>query len=287
VSRREAATPESRLVSGPGPAIVSALELREVVKHYRSGAETVRAVDGVTLRIEAGEMVALYGPSGSGKTTLLMLAAALIAPDAGSILFGGRDVAGLSPRESARYRRHKVGLITQEFHLMPGAGALDNALIKLPVLGLTLREARARTRPWLQRVGLGERLEHLPEQLSMGERQRVAIARALVGEPGLLLADEPTGSLDSRRTAEILVLLREICRERGIPGLLVTHDADAVDYVDRAFTLRDGHLTESSADATARLSAAPAGESPAAPAGEHPEWPAARPAQAQPAGSRS
>jgi putative ABC transport system ATP-binding protein len=224
---------------------VSALELREVVKHYRSGAETVRAVDGVTLRIEAGEFVALYGPSGSGKTTLLMLAAALIAPDRGSIVFGGRDIAGLSPRESARYRRHDVSLITQEFHLMPGAGALDNALIKLPVLGLTLREARERTRPWLQRVGLGERLEHLPEQLSMGERQRVAIARALVGEPGLLLADEPTGSLDSKRTAEILALLREICRERAIPGLLVTHDADAVGYVDRAFTLRDGHLTES------------------------------------------
>jgi putative ABC transport system ATP-binding protein len=266
----------------PGAAAVSALELCEVLKRYRSGGETIRAVDRVSLRIEAGELVALYGPSGSGKTTLLMLAAALLAPEAGSILFGGRDIARLTPRESARYRRHDVGLITQEFHLMPGAGALDNALIKLPVLGFTLREARARTLPWLQRVGLGERLDHLPEQLSMGERQRVAIARALAGEPGLLLADEPTGSLDSKRTAEILALLRDICRERSIPGLLVTHDADAVDYVDRALTLRDGRLSESPAAPTARgasREARSAGELAQRSAGETP--------RARIAGSRS
>jgi putative ABC transport system ATP-binding protein len=228
---------------------VSALELREVVKHYRGGGETVRAVDGVSLNIAAGEFVALYGPSGSGKTTLLMLAAALIAPDRGSILFGGRDIARLSSRESARYRRHDVGLVSQEFHLMPGAGALDNAMIKLPVLGFTLREARERTRPWLERVGLGARADHLPEQLSMGERQRVAIARALAGEPGLLLADEPTGNLDSRRTREILALMRDLCRERAIPGLLVTHDSDAISFVDRVHTLRDGHLLDSRATA--------------------------------------
>jgi putative ABC transport system ATP-binding protein len=247
VSRREprASGLQPRRAHRLGVGTVTALELRAVVKHYRSGAETVRAVDGVSLRIEAGELVALYGPSGSGKTTLLMLAAALIAPDAGAVLFDERDVARFSARESAEYRRRDVGLITQEFHLMPGASALDNALIKLPVLGFNLREARARTRPWLERVGLGDRLRHLPEQLSMGERQRVAIARALTGEPGLLLADEPTGSLDSARTAEILALLRDICRERRIPGLLVTHDADAAGYVDRAFTLRDGHLRES------------------------------------------
>jgi putative ABC transport system ATP-binding protein len=223
---------------------VSALELREVVKHYRGGGELVRAVDGVSLTVEAGEFVALYGPSGSGKTTLLMLAAALLAPDRGSIVFAGQDIARLSPRASARYRRRDVGLVSQEFHLMPGASALDNALIKLPVLGFTLREARARTRPWLERVGLGERAEHRPEQLSMGERQRVAIARALVGEPGLLLADEPTGNLDSSRTAEILALMRDLCRERGVPGLLVTHDSDAISFVDRVHTLRDGHLLD-------------------------------------------
>lgn len=225
---------------------MSALELREVVKHYRGGGETVRAVDGVSLAIEGGELVALYGPSGSGKSTLLMLAAALLAPDRGSILFQGRDIARLSPRESACYRRRDVGLVTQELHLMPGASALDNALIKLPVLGFTLREARCRTLPWLERVGLAERAEHRPEQLSMGERQRVAIARALVGEPGLLLADEPTGNLDSKRSAEILALLRDLCRERALPGLLVTHDSDAISFVDRVHTLRDGRLREGS-----------------------------------------
>jgi putative ABC transport system ATP-binding protein len=231
---------------------VSALELRELVKHYRGGGETVRAVDGVTLTIEAGELVALCGPSGSGKSTLLMMAAALLAPDAGTIIFDGRDVARLSARESAAYRRRVVGLVSQEFHLIPGSSALDNAMIKLPVLGFTLREARAKTLPWLERLGLGERASSRPDQLSMGERQRVAIARALVGEPGLLLADEPTGNLDSTRSREIVVLMREICRERAMPGLLVTHDSDAISVVDRVHTLRDGKLLD---PGSARLAA--------------------------------
>lgn len=223
---------------------MSALALREVVKHYQSGGETVRAVDGVTLEIEPGELVALYGPSGSGKTTLLLLAAGLMAPDAGSVAFDGYDIGGMSDRDSARYRLRDVGFVFQSFHLMPGASALDNALIKLPVSGYTVREAREMTIPWLQRVGLGARLDHRPEQLSMGERQRVAIARALVNEPRLLLADEPTGNLDSARTREILALLRDVCHERGMPGLLVTHDAEAVSFVDRALTLRDGRLLD-------------------------------------------
>jgi putative ABC transport system ATP-binding protein len=221
---------------------VPALQLRELVKHYHGGSETVRAVDGVTLTIEKGELVALYGPSGSGKSTLLMLVAGLLAPDAGSVSFGGREVGAFSARESAAYRREDVGLISQEFHLIPGASALDNAMIKLPVLGYTLREARAKTLPWLDRLGLAARASHRPEQLSMGERQRVAIARALVGEPRLLLADEPTGNLDSARSREILGLLAEICREQAIPGLLVTHDPDASAFVARAHTLRDGRL---------------------------------------------
>ncbi len=223
---------------------MSGLALQGVVKHYRGGEETVRAVDGVTLAIEPGELVALYGPSGSGKSTLLMLIAALLAPDAGSIVFGGRDVARLSGGQAAAYRRHEVGLVSQEFHLIPGSSALDNAMIKLPVLGFSLREARAHTLPWLERVGLAGRAAHTPESLSMGERQRVTIARALASEPGLLLADEPTGNLDSARTHEILTLLREICRERAIPGLLVTHDGDAQAFVDRVLTLRDGRLYE-------------------------------------------
>jgi putative ABC transport system ATP-binding protein len=223
---------------------MSALALCDVVKHYSSGGETVRAVDGVTLQIDAGEFVALYGPSGSGKTTLLLLAAGLMSCDSGRVLFDGRDVGALSTRDSANYRLRDVGFVFQSFHLIPGASALDNALIKLPASGCTVREAREKTAPWLERVGLGDRLGHLPEQLSMGERQRVAIARALVGEPGLLLADEPTGNLDSVRTGEILALLRNVCHERGIPGLLVTHDVEATSFVDRTLTLRDGRLLE-------------------------------------------
>jgi putative ABC transport system ATP-binding protein len=232
---------------------MSALRLRQVVKHYPSGGETVRAVDGVTLEIEPGELVALYGPSGSGKTTLLLLAAGLIDPDAGEVSFDGRDLSAMSTRESAAYRLHEVGFVFQSFHLMPGASALDNALIKLPICGYTLRQARVKTTPWLQRVGLGDRLEHRPHQLSMGERQRVAIARALVGEPRLLLADEPTGNLDSARTREILALLGEVCHENDIPGLLVTHDSEAMPYVDRTLTLRDGCLLDGISEELAQL----------------------------------
>jgi ABC-type lipoprotein export system ATPase subunit len=223
---------------------VSTLELREVVKHYSTGVETVKAVDGVSLTISGGEFVALYGPSGSGKTTLLLLAAGLTAPDSGTVLFDGQHVEEFSERDGALYRRKDVGFVFQSFHLMPHTSALDNATIKLTGSGHTLREARRLATPWLERVGLGSRVEHTPEQLSMGERQRVAIARALVNEPRLLLADEPTGNLDSTRSQEILALMRDICHERGIPGLLVTHDPHATSFVDRVHTLRDGHLAE-------------------------------------------
>ncbi len=223
---------------------MAALALRGVVKHYQGGGETVRAVDGVSLAVEAGEIVALYGPSGSGKSTLLMLIAGLLAVDEGSIVFDRREVTRFSARESAAYRRHDLGFVSQEFHLVPNASALDNAMIGLGPLGFTPREARAKTLPWLARLGLAARASHTSEELSMGERQRVAIAAALVGEPGLLLADEPTGNLDSARSREILALMREICREREIPGLLVTHDADAIDFVDRVMTLRDGRLLD-------------------------------------------
>jgi putative ABC transport system ATP-binding protein len=218
-------------------------ELRDVVKHYPSGGETVRAIDGVSLKVEPGEFVALYGPSGSGKTTLLLLAAGLMAPDSGSVLFDDRDVGGMSERERATYRRRDVGFVFQSFHLMPGSTAVENALIKLPISGYTVREGREMAAVWLERLGLGDRLEHRPEQLSMGQRQRVAIARALVGEPHMILADEPTGNLDSASTRDILGLLRDICHERRIPGLLVTHDPDAMAFVDRTVNLRDGALT--------------------------------------------
>jgi putative ABC transport system ATP-binding protein len=223
---------------------VSTLEFRDVVKHYSTGIETVKAVDGVSMTVGPGEFVALYGPSGSGKTTLLLLAAALLSPESGSVSFDGRVLSELSEREAALYRRRDVGFVLQSFHLMPHTSALDNATIKLTGDGCTLREGRRRALPWLERVGLGARVAHTPEQLSMGERQRIAIARALANDPRLLLADEPTGNLDSKRGAEILELMRDICHERGIPGLVVTHDRDAVAIVDRVHTLRDGHVAD-------------------------------------------
>jgi putative ABC transport system ATP-binding protein len=224
--------------------VSAALELRELVKHYSSDSEVVRAVDGVSLTVAPGELIALYGPSGSGKTTLLLLTAGLLTPDAGSVQFDGRDVTRLPAAEGARHRRRNVGFVFQSFHLMAGASALDNAALKLLSDGWTLRDARRVTRPWLERVGLDAREDHTPDRLSMGERQRVAIARALVGEPRMLLTDEPTGNLDSKRSREILALLRDLCHERGIPGLLVTHDPQARAFVDRVHTLRDGHLSE-------------------------------------------
>ncbi len=223
---------------------MGALELRDVVKHYAGGAETVRAVDGVTLTIEPGEFVALYGPSGSGKSTLLSMCAAVFAPDQGSIRFDGREVGAFSERERSVYRRDDVGFVSQEFLLTPHATALDEAMMGLGASGFTGREARNKALPWLERLGLSARVSHTTEQLSMGERQRVAIARALVGEPGLLLTDEPTGNLDTERSEEVLELLREICREREAPGVLVTHDPEAVKFVDRVLRLRDGRLVD-------------------------------------------
>jgi putative ABC transport system ATP-binding protein len=220
------------------------LELRDVVKHYRVGeGEPVRAVDGVSLTVASGELVALYGPSGSGKTTLLMLIAALLRPDSGSVRVDGRDLASLSTRQAARYRRAELGFVRQSLDLIPGVRVGDNAALKL--LGtLDRREARRRMAPLLERLGLGERVGHRTEQLSMGERQRVMIARALSTDPRLVLADEPTGSLDTNRGREVLGLLSEVCRERDVAVLLVTHDPRAAAYADRVHALCDGRLVE-------------------------------------------
>lgn len=223
---------------------MSSLELRDVIKYYTSGAETVRAVDGVSLDVDPGEFVAIYGPSGSGKTTLLLLAAGLSRPDSGVIAFGGSDISLMSTAQRDRFRRKDVGFIFQSFHLMPGASALNNAALKLLASRYTVRSAKREAFPWLERVGLADRADHIPEQLSMGEQQRVAIARALVNKPRLLLADEPTGSLDSKRSNEILGLLRDVCHEYMIPGLIVTHDQQALAFVDRVHSLRDGRLID-------------------------------------------
>jgi putative ABC transport system ATP-binding protein len=220
------------------------LDLDRVVKHYRGAGEEVRAIDGVSLRIEPGEMVAVHGPSGSGKTTLLLLIAALLKAEAGTVRYDGRDLSSLSEGEASDYLLRDVGFIYQSFHLMPRVSALENASVKLLLGGLGAREARARARPWLERVGLGDRLGRTPEELSGGERQRVAIAGALAGEPRLILADEPTGNLDSARSKEIIELLHQVAREQGTGVLLVTHDTEAAQIADSRLTLRDGKLLD-------------------------------------------
>ena len=220
-----------------------ALELRELVKHYQVGeGEPVRAVDGVSLSVAPGEFVALYGPSGSGKSTLLNLIAALLEPDRGAVLVNGIDIAALSYKEACEYRLREVGIIGQPSDLLPGARAIQNASLKLWVTHA--RDARQRVEPLLKRLGLGERMNHRTEQLSMGERQRVIIAQALATDPGLVLADEPTGYLDTRRGREVLGLLSELCRERGTTVLLATHDPQAAEFADRVHELRDGRLTD-------------------------------------------
>lgn len=220
------------------------LQLEEVVKHYRVGdGETVRAVDGVSLSVAAGELVALYGPSGSGKTTLLMLIAGLLAPDSGCVRVNGREVSRLSARERAHYRRSELGFIRQSLDLIPGVRADDNAALKL-LASTGRRDAQRRVAPLLERLGLNGRAQLRAEQLSMGERQRVMIARALSTGPGLVLADEPTGSLDTDRGREVLHLLSEVCHERDVAVLLVTHDPRAAAFADQVHTLRDGRLVE-------------------------------------------
>jgi putative ABC transport system ATP-binding protein len=220
------------------------LKLHDLVKHYPAiDGEPVRAVDGVSMHVRAGEMVALYGPSGSGKTTLLLMVAALLEPTSGTVSIAGRDVSSLSEREASYFRLSQLGFIRQNFDLLPGVSAIDNAVLKL-LKSVRWREAHRQITPLLQRLGMGERLEHRAETLSMCERQRVMIARALSTEPSLLLADEPTGSLDTQRSREVLELLRELCRERKVAVVLVSHDPLAAGYADRVFALRDGQLCD-------------------------------------------
>jgi putative ABC transport system ATP-binding protein len=217
------------------------LEVRELVKLYRiGGEEPIRAVDSLSMSVQSGEFVALYGPSGSGKTTLLELIAGLRHPDSGSVLVEGRDVTNMSRRESDEYRLHQLGVIGQPHHLIPGARAIDNASLKL-WLSSTRRAKRTIT-PLLEQLGLEGRLLHRTEQLSMGERQRVLIARALATNPKLVLADEPTGNLDTQRTHEVLALLRKLSLERGMAMVLATHDPQAAAYADQVHELRDGRL---------------------------------------------
>jgi putative ABC transport system ATP-binding protein len=225
------------------------LELRNLVKHYKVGdGPAIRAVDGLSLIAADGEFVALYGPSGSGKTTLLELVAGAQRPDGGTVLLDGRDICALSESELDEYRLTQLGIVGQPQELIPGALAIENASLRL--LLSDTRKANTTIEPLMIRLGLGERMEHRTEELSMGERQRVMIAMALATNPRLVLADEPTGNLDTKRTKEVLGLLREISTERNATVLLATHDPLAAGFADQIHELRDGHLHEYRSDET-------------------------------------
>jgi len=229
---------QSTTTQGSGPR----LQIRDLVKHYAPvGGDSVRAIDGVSMSVSAGEIAALYGPSGSGKTTLLLMVAGLLEPTAGTITVGGRNVAAMSEKESAGFRLSQLGFVRQNFDLLPGVSVVDNAALKL-LKTLRYREAIKKITPLLEQLGLGDRLDFTSEHLSMGERQRVMIARALSTEPSLLLADEPTGSLDTARSREVLELIRDLGRKRNVAIVMVSHDPDAAGYADRVYALRDGKL---------------------------------------------
>jgi putative ABC transport system ATP-binding protein len=228
------------------------LEFREVRKAYRVGSDAVRAVDGVSLTIGAGEVVALYGPSGSGKSTLLRIAAGIEPPDSGAVYVDGRDVTRLSAKDAAAYRMYVLGWVHQDADLDEGATALENAAIKHLVATRSIREGHQQTIPLLRELGLGERLHHRAETLSTGERQRVMIAQALALGPKVLLADEPTGALNSRLSEEVLTLLRDQTRQREMATLLVTHDERAAAFADRIHALQDGVLQDLDPDTVLR-----------------------------------
>ncbi len=220
------------------------LELQSARKFYASPGGAVHAVDDVSMSVSGGELVAIFGPSGSGKTTLLLLAAGLLRVDAGSVRFEGSDLARLPRREMLAYRRTNLGFIFQGFNLVAGLTAEENVAMPLLLRGVDHREARARALAALDEVGLGRRSGHTPAKLSGGEQQRVAIARALVGKPKLILADEPTGNLDTETGDSVLDLLSALPRERGAATVLVTHDRRVARYADRVLGMRDGRLTE-------------------------------------------
>src|SRR5213594_613524 len=212
-----------------------------LTKEYRLGAHTIHAVRGLTLRIERGEFVAIMGPSGSGKSTFMNILGCLDAPTGGRYVLEGQDVAGLSSVELARIRNGKIGFVFQTFNLLPRTNALENVELPLIYAGLPARVRRARARERLGAVGLADRAHHHSSQLSGGPQQRVAIARALVNDPAVLLADEPTGNLDTRTSVEILVLLQQLNRQ-GITIVLITHEPDIAEYASRVLTFRDGRL---------------------------------------------
>ena len=219
------------------------IETHQVTRVYQMGANQVVALDGVTIGIDECEFVAIQGTSGSGKSTLLNLLGGLDRPTSGEVLFDAKPLGPLTKKQMARYRRFSVGMIFQNFNLIPTMTAAENVWLALAFGGVRGGERRRRAAALLNRVGLGDRMEHRPAELSGGEQQRVAIARALANQPRVLLADEPTGNLDSTRARELLSLLREMVERDRLTVLLVTHDHElAGSFADRIITMRDGKV---------------------------------------------
>ncbi len=222
------------------------LDLRRVSKVYGEGPTEVQALRGVDLSVDAGAMVAVMGPSGSGKSTLLTIAGSLEDPTSGEVLVGGVALAGMSRNDRARLRRRSIGYVFQDFNLLPGLTAAENVALPLELDGVAARKARVAGIAALEQLGLADRASRFPDELSGGERQRVAIARAVVGERHLLLADEPSGALDSVNGEAVMRLVHAACK-RGVAAVVVTHEAQLASWADRVVFLRDGRVVDQTA----------------------------------------
>jgi putative ABC transport system ATP-binding protein len=225
---------------------VIALELRYVSKVYGEGPTEVRALCDVVLSVDEGELVAVMGPSGSGKSTLLTIAGSLEEPSSGDVVVGGQDLAGMSRNDRARLRRRSIGYVFQDFNLLAGLTAIENVSLPLELDGMGAKTAQNAAMRTLEELGLAPRADRFPDELSGGECQRVAIARAVVGDRHLLLADEPSGALDSANGEAVMRLIRAACH-RGVAGVVVTHDAQLACWADRVIFLRDGRIVDQTA----------------------------------------
>jgi putative ABC transport system ATP-binding protein len=223
---------------------MSLIQAENLTKVYGSGDTAVTALDHINLSVEAGEFVAVMGPSGCGKSTLLHLLGGLDRPSEGQVFIAGQPINALSDDDLTKLRRRKIGFVFQFYNLIPVMDATENAALPVTLDGTSPAKAMAKAREWLEKVGLGNRLKNRPDQLSGGQQQRVAVARALVAEPAVVLADEPTGNLDSHASDEIAALLRQVADEWGRAVVMVTHDAHVASYADRIIFLKDGLIVE-------------------------------------------
>lgn len=223
---------------------MDAIQLKQVSKIYKQGAVEVRALDDVSLTIPKGKLFAVMGASGSGKSTLLHLIAGLSTPSHGEVILNDKNISKMNDNELTRFRRENIGLVFQAFNLLPTLSALENVSLPAMINGKRIKTVEDRAKMLLTKVGMADRFEHRPDELSGGQQQRVAIARALMSEAPLLLADEPTGNLDSKTGEEVLLLLKELVMEQKCTIVMVTHDPKAAAYADQIITLQDGRIIE-------------------------------------------